>query len=46
MEQIRVMTPEEQAIAAADVALAAAGLPTYSQLLQTVEQMATEECAA
>lgn len=36
----------EEVIADADAKLEAAGLPTYSQLLATVESMATEECAA
>lgn len=46
MSGIEMVAASEEAIAAADATLEAAGLPTYSQLLTTIESMATEEKAA
>lgn len=40
------MVAAEEAIATADATLEAAGLPTYPQLVTTIESMATEESAA
>lgn len=44
MSGTEMVATSEEVIA--DATLEAAGLPTYSQLLATIESMATEECTA
>jgi hypothetical protein len=45
MLETAMKASRDEAIAAADATLEAAGLPTYTQLLSTIESMAAEECS-